>query len=159
MSVVLRASPQYIHQQVVASLAESNGAFSITNQEAMDALYERIAMAGRTRKMLSYSELVRGIKFECAEVSDKPFEIFAFDWQGPMRRMIGYALARITERTILDAGCIITTVIIDNTNNTPSRILFEWLHDMGIIPDLEENTILAFWATHVTKTQEYFKNH
>lgn len=154
-----QVSASFIHDKVKADIAQASDAWFIENQDARDKLKERIAEAGRKRKLISYSELVQGIKFECSTISPKPFEIHSFDWTGPQRRMIGHELARITEQTVEDAGCIITTIVVDKTENSPSKVLFGWLYDVGVLPDLEEGTVLAFWAHQVKLTHEYFKTH
>jgi hypothetical protein len=100
----IQVSASVIHDKVKADIAQASDAWFIENQDARDKLRERIAEAGRKRKLISYSELVQGIKFECSTISPKPFEIHSFDWTGPQRRMIGHELARITEQTVEDAG-------------------------------------------------------
>jgi hypothetical protein len=127
---------------------------------ARNEIYERIRQAAKQRKMLTYSELVRGIKFTHPQMRNgDPFEIVTFDWKGWDRKFIGGTLAQLTCDTLVSHGCLITSLVVDKGENAPSKILFEWLHDMGVLPDLEARTVDGFWATHVKKTFEYFKTH
>lgn len=146
-----------IYEAVTKDL--SDNAEYIINQNASDEMYARLQAAGRARKMISYSELVSGIRFECPNISTSPFVIATFDWRGIDRKMIGHELARLTQRTVRDAGCIISSLVVDKTNNAPSKVFFEWLNDIGILPNMDEMTVLSFWAHQVRLTHEFFKTH
>lgn len=137
---------------------------SLHEPKATDAaraeIYERIRQAAKQRKMITYSDLVRGIKFTHPQMRNgEPFEILTFDWKGWDRKFIGGTLAQLTCDTLVTHDCLITSLVVDKGENAPSKILFEWLCDMNVIPDLDERTVLGFWAHHVKKTFEYFKTH
>ena len=149
-------TPQQIYDAVSTDLPTD---FFIQNIEAKDELFARIKATAKRRGMLSYSELVRGIKFDCPTISTEPFEITTYDWRGVDRKMMGCELALMTHRTILDTGCIISSVVVDSTQNAPSKTLFEWLCDLELLPNMEETTVLSFWIHQVKLTHEYFKTH
>lgn len=149
-------SAAVIHEKLGGNVDHSPRA---RNKEAVDELYARLRQAAKLRRMITYSELVRGIKFECPEIKSEPFEIVTFDWSGLDRKFIGGTLAQMLSDTILETGCIITSIIVDKNENAPSSILFDWLHRREVIPDLDENTVLSFWIYHVKKTYEWFKTH
>lgn len=120
----------------------------------MDELLQRILAAPT---VLTYSQLVAGIRFECESIKD-PFFITSESWQsGIFRKIIGVALGRITERTLLDAGCVITTIVVDKGESKPSEMLFEWMANLGILPDRTEDTKLVFWADQLRKTHQFIR--
>jgi hypothetical protein len=148
-------SAQEIHELLGAG-AEQHQPYP-TNPEAVEEIKRRIAETAKKRGMITYSNLVRGIKFQHPERGPDPFEIITFDWKGWDRKFIGAILAQITCDTILETGCVTTTIVVDSISNEPSKILFSWLESIGVIPDGEMNTVLAFWAHHLKLTHEYFK--
>lgn len=159
MSVFVPASitPEFIHEKIGGFSADHSP--RARNQAAIDELYQRIRRRAKARGMMSYSELVRGIKFECPELYSEPFEIVTFDWKGADRKFIGGTLAQMLTETILETRCIITSIIVDANANAPSKILFDWLYDVGVLPDLNVSTVDSFWVHHVKQTHEWFKTH
>jgi hypothetical protein len=130
-----------------------------TNPESIAEIKRRLVATAKKRGLVTYSDLVRGIKFVHPERGTEPFEIFTPDWKGWERKFIGAILAQTTCETALETGCVITSIVVDAGENAPSKILFEWLAEIGVIPDTDEMTVLSFWAHHVKQTHEYFKTH
>ena len=44
-------------------------------------------------------------------------------------------------------------------DNRPSEIFFEWMRDLGAIPDLSEDSITSFWVNEVNKAMAWYRQN
>ena len=75
------------------------------DSEAKAELTRRISEAGRRLQMITYSDLVRGIRFRIPSInSGQPYEIDTADWTGFDRAMIGDFLGAISAESYAAGG-------------------------------------------------------
>ncbi len=44
-------------------------------------------------------------------------------------------------------------------DNRPSEIFFEWMNELGAIPDLSEESITLFWVSEVNKATAWYRQN
>ncbi len=52
-----------------------------------------------------------------------------------------------------------SALVVNRAEYKPSDIFFEWMEYLNVLPDLEEETVLAFWANEVNKAHNWYKSH
>ena len=60
-------------------------------------------------------------------------------------------------QSYLTAGFMASALVIARLESKPSDIFFEWMKDLGVLPDLKEDTVLAFWSNQVKKSHHWYK--
>ncbi len=50
-----------------------------------------------------------------------------------------------------------SALVVNSTGYEPSNQFFEWMEKLGVLPDNNKDTILAFWADQVHKAQNWYK--
>ena len=109
---------------------------------AREQLKERIEETGRNLQLTTYSELVNGIIFHLPNVMEgADYQIHTFDWSGLDRRIIGDFLGHIT------------------MEYKPSKHFFDWMASLNVLPNLDEETVLAFWAEHVNLAHNWYRSN
>lgn len=127
---------------------------------SLAALEARIADKGRKLGLITYSELVVGIKFNVPGLHDgKPFEIHVHDWTDLDRALIGDFLGLISSRSYERAGFMASALVVSKDEYKPSDHFFMWMEKLEVLPDLEDDTVLAFWANEVNKAHKWFMAH
>lgn len=125
---------------------------------AIAELTRRIAETGRRFSLISYSDLVRGIEFQFPTIgAGSPYRIDTYDWSGLDRRIVGDCLGYISMKSYLEAGFMASALVVARLESKPSDIFFEWMESLGVLPDLSERTVLAFWTQQVKKAHQWYK--
>lgn len=125
---------------------------------ALAILRERIAETGRKFGLISYSDLVKGIEFHYPNISDgRTYRIDTYDWSGLDRRIIGDCLGYLSMESYLEAQFMASALVIGRLESKPSDSFFEWMEYLDVLPNLKEDTVLAFWAEQVKKSHHWFK--
>jgi hypothetical protein len=89
----------------------------------------------------------------------EPYTISVYDWTGLDRRIIGEFLGYISMESYEEAGFMASALVVNKLEYQPSDIFFEWMRQLGVLPDLNEDTVLAFWADQVNKGHNWYKSH
>lgn len=127
---------------------------------ALKALEGRIADTGGHRSLITYSDLVRGIKFTVPTLhGGKPFEIHVHDWTDLDRALIGDFLGLVSARSYARGSFMASALVVSKGENKPSWHFFQWMQTLDVLPDLDDDTVLAFWAGEVIKAHEWYKTH
>jgi len=114
---------------------------------AQGIIRDRIESAAKIRKMLFYSELVTGVIFHLPNINEgREYEIRTDEWQGLDRRIIGDFLGNLSAQSFVSHGFMISAIVVGKYENRPSDLFFDWMKEINILPNLEEPTILKFWA-------------
>jgi len=123
-------------------------------------LARRISAAGRRLQLITYSDLVRGVAFRLPNVRNgAPFQIETDDWTGLDRAILGDFLGAISSDSYREAGFLATALVVNKAEFKPSDQFFKWMEDLGVLPDMREDTVLAFWADQVNKAHNWYRNH
>lgn len=123
-------------------------------------LTRRIAAAGRERKLIAYSDLVNGVVFRVPTIqAGTPYSIDIGEWEGLDRALIGEFLGLISTDSYRAGGFFATAIVVSKGENKPSDHFFDWTKVVGVLPNLKEDTVLAFWAQQVVRAHEFYKDH
>ena len=144
-----------------ASIAEKLKAteweYADKDHQALAVLRQRIEDTGRYFGLISHSDLVKGVEFHYANINDgRAYRIDTYDWSGLDRRIIGDCLGYLSMESYLEAGFMCSALVIARLESRPSDTFFEWMEYLDVLPDLEEDTILAFWAEQVKKAHHWY---
>lgn len=127
---------------------------------ALATLESRIAATGRDLGLITYSDLVRGVKFEVPTIRDgKPFEIHVHDWTEFDRALIGDFLGLVSARSYERARFMASALVVSKGEYKPSWHFFQWMETLDVLPDLADEKVMAFWANEVNKAHKWFKAH
>ena len=148
--------------QILLSLEQVEWAYAPYDQSgALQEIAERIARTGRLgTSLISYSNLVAGVVFRFSNVNNgEPFTIDTHNWYGLHRRIIGDCLGYLSYVSYRDYGFMASALVVGLVENRPSDIFFEWMNELGAIPDLSEESITEFWVEQVTKAVAWYKRN
>lgn len=123
-------------------------------------LEHRIASSARGKGFITYSELVRDVTFHLPSVAGgRPYQIRTSEWSGLDRKIIGEFLGYVSARSYVAAGFLATAVVVSSSELKPSELFFSWMQELGALPDLKEDTVLAFWARHFNEALKWYKTN
>jgi hypothetical protein len=145
---------------LVQKFQEIKWQFADRDPAALTELETRIAAAGRQLKLITYSELARGVIFHIPNIRDGAgYEIRTYDWHGLDRKIIGKFLGLASARSYETAGFMASALVVSGTEYKPSDIFFDWMKTLDVLPDLSESTVLKFWADQVNKAHRWYRAH
>jgi hypothetical protein len=126
---------------------------------AIDELTRRISDTGRKFGLISYTDLVSGVPFHYPNInSGQPHFISVFgEWSGLDRRIIGDCLGYVSMQSYKEAKFMASALVIARKESKPSDIFFEWMKELGVLPNTNEATILKFWSEQVSKAHHWYK--
>jgi hypothetical protein len=147
-------------EQIDARLAALDWAameWTYEDPRAGHELTRRIAEKGRKQGLIIYSELVRGVEFRLPNVAHgAPYTIDVFEWTGLDRAILGSFLGRISADSYQEGGFLATALVVNKSGYRPSDQFFEWMEKLGVLPDLSDDTVLAFWADQCNKAMKWY---
>jgi hypothetical protein len=50
-------------------------------------------------------------------------------------------------------------LVVNKAEFKPSDQFFKWMEELGVLPNLKEDTILAFWADQVNRAHNWYGRH
>lgn len=125
---------------------------------AIKELTARIEKTGRMFSLISYSDLVRGVAFHFPNIGNgEAYYIHTHDWTGLDRRIIGDCLGYISWKSYSQWKFMASALAIARLESKPSDLFFEWMETLGVLPDLNESTVLEFWASQVKKAHHWYR--
>ncbi|MCA1614006.1 MAG: hypothetical protein LC800_07620 [Acidobacteria bacterium] len=143
---------------IIRKLDEVNWIYADKDSVALFELERRIAETGRKLGLITYSDLVKGIDFHLPNIRNgEAYRIQIYDWSGLDRAILGEFLGYISARSYRESGFMASALVVNSTGLEPSEQFFEWMERLGVLPDTNKNTVLAFWADQVHKAHNWFK--
>lgn len=145
---------------VLRALKEWPWKYADQDPVAVAILEERIAQAAISEeRLVSYSDLVRGIEFklpggESYEIRD--FQNYGFDSQ-----LIGDFLGYICMRSYEKAGFMASAVVVTKEAgelSIPSPPFFKWMVELGVLKRADGDRALEFWVEQLDKAHTYYKS-
>lgn len=125
---------------------------------AINELTKRIEETGRIFGLISYTDLVNGVIFNYSNINGgKGYHINIYDWSGLDRRIIGDCLGYISWKSYTEANFMASALVIGRMESKPSEIFFNWMVDLGVLQDNNEDTVLAYWSQQVKKAHQWYK--
>ena len=124
---------------------------------ALLELEARIAKVGRNRGVITYSDLARDVEFRLPNIRNgEPFRINIFNWSGFERGLIGEFLGYISMQSYNRHKFMASALVVGTSECEPSYHFFEWMKTLGVLPDTEEATNLAFWGEQLRAAHGYY---
>ena len=121
-------------------------------------LEHRIAASARQKGFITYSDLVRDVTFHLPNVANgQPYQIRTSEWSGLDRKILGEMLGYISAKSYVRAGFLATAVVVSRSELKPSDLFFAWMKELNALPDLKEDTVLAFWARHFNEALKWYR--
>lgn len=150
--------PIAVHNQIIRKLEEGEWKYAPHDPVALEILRNRISDTGKKFGLISYSNLVKGVDFHYPNLNQgQAYRITIFDWTGLDRRIIGDRLGCISMESYKEAGFMSSALVIGRNESIPSKIFFEWIEGLEILPDTEEDTVLRFWTEQVQYAHQWYK--
>lgn len=129
--------------------------YATGDAKALKELEERIAAAGRKRKLITYSDLVRGVAFDLPNVQ-KPRTIDVTDWRELDRAIVGDFLGYISKRSYERAKLFSSALVVTKMDGSPGDGFYSLLKLLGLIPNTRSSKALDLWAEHVAKAHTWY---
>lgn len=146
--------------ELAERLAAINWKYADKDPAAKAELASRIAQAGRELRLITYSDLVRGVQFHLSNVRGaEPFEIDVEDWTGLDRAIVGEFLGSISEDSYREGGFLATALVVNKSELKPSDQFFIWMKELGVLPNTREDTVLLFWIEQVNLAHQWYRTH
>lgn len=137
---------------------EIQWSYATGDPKALGELEQRIAAAGRKRGLITYSDLVRGVRFELPNLQ-KPRTIDVSDWQEIDRAIVGDFLGFISKRSYEKAKVFTSALVVSKMDGSPGEGFYSLLKQLGLIPNTKSTKALDLWAEHVAKSHTWFAKH
>jgi len=144
----------------LAKLHEVQWRWATQDPASQQEIERRIGERARKQGLITYSDLVRDIDFEIPSVNEgRPFRIDVHDWSILDRAVLGDLLGYTSSRSYQKAGFMISALVVNRDEFAPSWHFFEWMKQLDVLPDTNEQTVLAFWADQVHQAHVWFGKH
>lgn len=125
---------------------------------AISELRSRIEETGRKFRLISYTDLVRGVDFHYPNIKQGgPFRINTHEWSGLDGRIVGDCLGFISRESYLKHKFMASALVIARLESKPSDLFFEWMKTLGALPNLSESAVLTFWVEQVKRAHHWYK--
>src|SRR6266446_5422748 len=100
--------------ELATQLAAIEWRYANQDPVAKAELTRRIANEGKRLGMITYSDLVRGVRFRIPSVKNgEPFEIDVREWSGFDRAMLGDFLGAISADSYAEATFLATALVVN----------------------------------------------
>jgi len=149
-------------EKILAALEDVDWPYAPNDENgALQEFQDRICRTARLgTSLISYSNLVAGVTFQFSNVNNgQPFVIDVHDWQGLHRRIVGDCLGYLSYTSYRDYDFMASALVAGLAENRPSEIFFEWMNELGAIPDLSEDSITSFWVNEVNKAIAWYQRN
>lgn len=127
--------------------------------QALAELEARVAAAGRQRALITYSDLVRGVRFNLPNLSDGERIIDPSDWSDLDRALIGSFLGYMSMRSYEAAGFFSSALVVSKMDGSPGEGFYNLLKELGIISSSKTDKAMYIWADHVAKAHTWYTRH
>ena len=132
--------------------------WATNDSNALAILEQRIAETGKKLQLITYSDLVSGVIFHLPNIRNgQDYQINTYAWSGLDRGIIGEFLAYISVRSYEQSGFMASSLVVSANEFKPSWHFFEWMKKLNVLPDINDDTVLAFWAEQVNRAHKWYK--
>jgi hypothetical protein len=134
-------------------------AYAPHDARAVHEMTERLRVAARAGRLVTYSDVVAGVELHLPNVNEgRPFVIDVHAWRDVDRQIVGDLLGWISARTFEEAEVLLSALVVsadDDAPSQPSRRFFTWARDVGLLHGTGADAELAFWSEQVTKAHAW----
>jgi len=138
---------------------EIRWAYGEGDPAALAELEGRVACAGRTGTLITYSDLVRGVPFDLANLTESPRIIDVRDWQDLDRSIVGDFLGVMSMRSYDRGGFFASALAVTAYDGTPGEGFNALLLELGLIPKKSSERALDLWVENVNKAYAWYAHH
>ena len=124
--------------------------------EALAELERRIAGAARRRSLITYSDLVRGVRFNLPNLREGERTIDVADWQELDRAIVGDFLGYISQRSYEHHRFFSSALVVTKTDGAPSEGFYTLMRDLGLISSGKTDKAMYLFADHVAKAHTWY---
>ncbi|MGQ0712814.1 MAG: hypothetical protein ACT4PJ_03665 [Gemmatimonadaceae bacterium] len=126
---------------------------------ALQTLEQRVADAGRRRKLITYSELVTGVRFNLPNIRGGERVIDIGDWSDLDRKIVGSFLGYMSLRSYEAARFFLSALVVSKMDGSPGEGFYNLLRDLGLIASSKTDKAMYLWADHVAKAHTWYSRH
>lgn len=138
---------------VLQALRGTAWRFEVADRAAMAMMRERIETAARERRLVNYSDLVKGIRFQVASVNGgRPFGID--DWSDLDRAVVGDLLGRLNLESYERDGLFLSSLVVLKDAGEPGPGYTNFMLQIGVIRSRSE--ALIHWVEEVRRVHDFF---
>jgi hypothetical protein len=119
-------------------------------------LDQRIAEVGRKRGLITYSDLVRGVTFDLANLREPQHQIDTTDWQDLDRAILGDFLGYLSMESYERAGFFSSALVVGKQAGSPGEGFYNLLKELGLIASSKTDKAMYLWADHVAKAHTWY---
>jgi hypothetical protein len=119
-------------------------------------LDRRIAEVGRRRGLITYSDLVRGVNFNLANLREPQHQIDTTDWQDLDRAILGDFLGYLSMESYERAGFFSSALVVGKQAGSPGEGFYNLLKELGLIASSKTDKAMYLWADHVAKAHTWY---
>jgi hypothetical protein len=123
---------------------------------ALAELERRIADAARKRGLLTYSDLVRDVRFNLPNLRDGDRTIDVSDWEELDRAIVGDFLGYISQRSYERHGFLSSALVVTKLDGLPSEGFYTLIRDLGLISSGKTDKAMYLWSDHVAKAHTWY---
>ena len=127
--------------------------------DALRELEQRLAAAGQRRGLLTYSDLVRGVRFNLPNLRDGERTIDIPDWQDLDRAIVGDFLGYISMRSYQSAGFFSSALVVSKLDGSPGEGVYTLLKQLVLVSSGRTDKAMYLWADHVAKAHAWYSEH
>ena len=119
---------------VAKQLLRCTWSYADQDPDALAAMAERVANAGRQGELITYTNLVRGIDICVSTVNHgQPFRLGVPEWTELHRAIIGDFLGRLCVDTYLEGGFMGSALVVAKDTLQPSHGYRDFMRKLGIL--------------------------
>lgn len=130
------------------------------DMNAVEILTQRIKEVGkhdpkRRSGFITYGKLVEGVAFVLGNGRTHMIR----EWSPFDQNLIGNYLSYISVQSYRRGGFFAQSVVITQKEKMPSISFFEWMCNLGVLPNTTFESTLPFWQNERRKAYEWYKNN
>jgi hypothetical protein len=142
--------------QIQAKFRAMTWPYASQDATAVAEIESRLAIAGRQRKLLTYSDLARGVIFRLPTLRNPVHVIDVFDWQDLDRAIIGDFLGYVSMRSYDQAAFFASALVVTKLDGLPSEGFYTLMKDIGLLASSRSDKAMYLWADHVAKAHTWY---
>jgi len=144
---------------IAKKLSECKWIYAPQDPIAYAEIEKRIIETGQNLRLITYTDLVKGIEFHLPNVGEGGVHRMNIaGWTGLDRHIIGDFLGQLSCHSYCDHGFMANALVVNKNEYKPSPIFFNWMQSLDVLQDTKEDTILRFWAEQVNKAHNWYRS-
>jgi hypothetical protein len=131
--------------------------FAPQDPTALSELEGRVALAGKKRGLLTYSDLVRGITFRLPSLREPNRKIDVMEWEDLDRAIVGDFLGFMSMRSYELGQFFSSALVVSKMDGSPGEGFYSLLKELGLIAASKTDKAMYIWADHVAKAHTWYQ--